>query len=372
MNIKTLEISNFRNYSAARIDLSDGINILYGNNAQGKTNILEALYVGSTTKSQKGSKEKEMINFNAEEAHVRIILEKKSMDYRIDMHLRRNRSKGVAVNGFPIKKSSELYGIVNIISFSPDDLAIIKQGPSERRKFMDMELCQLDKLYLFNLSNYNHVLVQRNNLLKQLVQDKNLRDTLDVWDEQLIKYGEYIISSRIKFVNGLNYIIKDIHNKLSMGKEEIKLNYAPDITIERFSEQLFFNRDKDIFSKSTCTGPHRDDMEFIINGENIRKFGSQGQQRTAALSLKLSEIEIVKQKIGDSPILLLDDVLSELDRDRQNQLLESISQTQTIITCTGLEEFINKRISCDTIYKVTGGTVEKIIDHNKVEERGKQ
>ncbi len=356
MNIKSVEVNNFRNYEEAFVEFDEGVNILYGNNAQGKTNLLEALFFGCTSKSQKGSKEREMIRFGTDEAHIRIVYDKRDIEHKIDMHLKKNRTKGIAIDGNPIKKAAELYGQVNIVSFSPDDLQIIKNGPAERRRFMDMELCQLDRLYLHNLSYYNHALIQKNSLLKTIDIGKT-SDTMDIWDEQLVKYGSYIIDARKRFTDDLNMIIGNIHSSLTLGKEELKIQYMYDVSADSFAEKLFLNRDRDIFLKAVSVGPHRDDMEFLINGDSVRKFGSQGQQRTTALSLKLAEIELVKNKIGDNPVLLLDDVLSELDRDRQTMLLGSVKDTQTIISCTGLEEFIENRLECDRIYHVENGHI---------------
>lgn len=357
MIIKSLELANFRNYEELNISFDKGTNILYGDNAQGKTNILEAIYVSATTKSHKGSKDKEIINFNKEEAHIRTYLEKEGVETRVDMHLRKNKSKGIAIDGQKIKKAADLMGLLNVVFFSPEDLSIIKDGPAERRRFADMELCQLDSFYLYNLNHYNKIIGQRNKLLKDMYFQPELKETLNIWDSQLVSFGSKIIERREQFVKQLSEIIFDIHKKLSGGKEELVINYEPDVSIENFEKQMKYNQDKDIKLKQTTTGPHRDDFSFIVNGVDIRKYGSQGQQRTAALSLKLSEIELVKKISKDTPVLLLDDVLSELDSNRQNYLLNSIGNIQTIITCTGLDEFINNRFEINKIFKVTNGTV---------------
>lgn len=357
MIIKSLEIKNFRNYETLSIDFEEKNNIFFGDNAQGKTNILEALYLCGTTKSHKGSKDKEMIKLGQDEAHLRMIVEKDGADKKIDMHLKKNKSKGAAIDGIPIRKSSEILGIVNMVFFSPEDLSIIKNGPEMRRKFIDMELCQLDRIYLSNLDNYNKTLKQRNNLLKQILFNNSLKDTLDVWDEQLIRFGKQIIKRREKFIEELSEIVTDIHFRLSGETENLKMLYAPNVSDDEFEKKIISNREKDLYIGSTSTGPHRDDIYFFIKDVDIRKFGSQGQQRTSALSLKLSEIELVKKKINDNPVLLLDDVLSELDRKRQNHLLNSIVNTQTIITCTGLEEFVLNRFNIDKTYEVINGHV---------------
>lgn len=359
MIVKSLELSNFRNYENLSLEFSPSTNILYGDNAQGKTNILEAVFLCATTKSHKGSKDREIIKLQSEEAHIRMRINRDDVDHRLDMHLKKNKPKGVAINGIPIKRSSELFGIINVVFFSPEDLSIIKNGPSERRRFIDMELCQLSKLYLHNLINYNKVLNQRNNLLKQIGFNKSLLDTLYVWDQQLIHFGSALIKERDSFMKSMNKLIIALHKKLSDGKEELEIVYEPNVAENEFENKLKKSMERDIALKVTNVGPHRDDLSFLINGQDVRKYGSQGQQRTAALSLKLAEIELVKQVTKDKPILLLDDVLSELDRKRQNQLLDSIVGIQTIVTCTGLEEFVNNRIETDRIYKVIQGTVEQ-------------
>lgn len=357
MIIKRLELADYRNYETLDLEFDQGTNILYGDNAQGKTNILEAIYLAATTKSHKGSKDKEMIGFGKEEAHIRTYLEKEGVGTRVDMHLRKAGSKGIAIDGQKIKKAAELLGLCNVVFFSPEDLSIIKNGPAERRRFVDMELCQLDSFYLYNLNHYNKIVNQRNKLLKDMYMNPELKDTLAIWDSQLVSFGSKIIERRKLFVDQLNEIIYEIHKKLSGGKEELIISYEPDVAIEEFEKSLRYNQDRDIRMKQTSIGPHRDDFAFLNKDVDIRKYGSQGQQRTAALSLKLSEIELVKKIAKDTPILLLDDVLSELDSNRQNYLLNSIGDIQTIITCTGLEEFVNNRFEVNKIYKVNNGVV---------------
>ncbi len=357
MIIKSIELSNFRNYESLDLDFDYGTNILYGNNAQGKTNILEAVSVSGTTRSHKGSKDKEMIRFGEEEAHIKTVVNKKDMDYQIDVHMKKNKTKGIAVNKVPLKKASELFGILNIVFFSPEDLNIIKNGPSERRRFLDSELCQLDKIYLSDLAKYNKILNQRNKLLKDMVFRPDLKETLPIWDAQLIDYGKRIIKRRKSFVDELNEIVFNIHKQISGEKEELVLKYEPNIDDAFFHDELNRAKERDMRFCQTSVGPHRDDMQFSVFDVDIRKYGSQGQQRTSALSLKLAEIELVKRNINETPILLLDDVLSELDSSRQNYLLNSIHDIQTIITCTGLDEFIKNRFKIDKIFNVVEGVV---------------
>ena len=326
MTIESIELKNYRNYEELHMELSQGTNILYGDNAQGKTNILEAVYVCCTTKSHRGAKDRDMIRFGEDESHIKLQIKKGAVPCRIDMHLKKNKTKGIAVDGIPIRKASQLFGLVNVVFFSPEDLNIIKNGPSERRRFIDMELCQLDKVYVHSLVQYNKVLLQRNKLLKELGFHPEYEATLDVWDEQLVRFGKEVIKARRAFIDELEAAVRK-------------------------------SRPQDMKQKTTLAGPHRDDISFVVNGIDIRRFGSQGQQRTAALSLKLSELELVKKISRDDPVLLLDDVLSELDSSRQNQLLDAIQDIQTMITCTGLEDFVNHRFHIDKIFKVEEGKV---------------
>lgn len=359
MIIQSIELKNFRNYEDLQISFDQGTNILFGDNAQGKTNILEAAYLSGTTKSHKGSKDKEMIRFGEQESHLRTVVIKQGREYQIDMHLRKNRSKGIAIGQVPIKKASELFGILNIVFFSPEDLNIIKNGPAERRRFLDSELCQLDRIYLSDLTNYNKILNQRNKLLKDMVYRPELSDTLPVWDMQLVETGKKIIRRRKQFVEELNEIVYGIHYKISGEKEKLLLKYEPNIDDTFFEDELNRMKERDRKLCQTSVGPHRDDLLFSIQGVDIRKYGSQGQQRTSALSLKLSEIELVKKSIHDTPVLLLDDVLSELDSNRQNYLLNNIYDIQTIITCTGLDEFVKNRFQINKVFQVISGTVSE-------------
>ncbi|MBY0758690.1 MULTISPECIES: DNA replication/repair protein RecF [Sellimonas] len=357
MVIQSLKLKNFRNYELLDMEFHPQTNILHGDNAQGKTNILEAVYLAGTTKSHRGTKDRDMIAFGKEESHIEVQVLKNGVPFRIDLHLKKNSPKGIAINRMPIKRASELFGIINFVFFSPEDLNIIKNGPAQRRRFMDLELSQLDRVYLKNLSDYNRVLNQRNRLLKDLSWQEGVRDTLDVWDMQLVRYGTEVMERRKKFIQELNEITGDIHEKLTGNRERMTMHYEPSSGSLSLEEALKKNKERDIRMKSTSVGPHRDDICFQVKEMDIRTFGSQGQQRTAALSLKLAEIELVKQVIHDTPVLLLDDVLSELDKHRQNYLLDSIHDIQTLITCTGVEEFVNHRFSINKVFLVRNGQV---------------
>lgn len=357
MVIDSIDLKDFRNYREMSVSLSPGINIFYGDNAQGKTNLLEAVYVGCTSKSHRSSKDRELIRFSSDESHIKIRLLKKDVPYRIDIHIKKNRSKGIALNGLPLRRASELFGIANVIFFSPEDLSIIKNGPGERRRFLDMELCQLDRLYTFDLISYNRVMDQKNRLLKSFETGDELKGMLDIYNEKLVEHGTKLINKRRKFIEDINNIISDIHSNITSGKEKLLISYEVDVDPEGFMKELEKNREREIRQRTCLTGPHRDDMCFCINDLDIRHFGSQGQQRTAALSLKLSEIRIVEAITGEMPVLLLDDVLSELDRKRQTMLLDSLGDIQTLITCTGLDDFIDNRFHMDKIFNVTDGRI---------------
>lgn len=365
MIVQSLSLADFRNYGLQTIEFSRGVNIFYGDNAQGKTNILEAIYLCSTNKSYRGSRDRDMIRFGCEEAHLKLIGEKREIPYRIDMHLKKNKSKGIAVNSVPIRKASELLGLLHVVFFSPEDLQLIKNGPSERRRFLDMELCQLDKIYMQQLAGYNRCLVQRNALLKEAGIRPDSLATLDVWDKQLCECGWQVIRRRAQFVQEIAPYIRDIHKRLSGEREELDISYEPNVEEDMFESVLEKNRDRDLRMKQTMTGPHRDDIRFLVKRRgsdqttDIRTFGSQGQQRTAALSVKMAEIELVKQKTGDTPVLLLDDVLSELDSSRQTYLLDGIRDIQTMITCTGLDDLVSHRFHMDRIFRVENGTVKQ-------------
>ncbi len=358
MIIESIQFDHFRNYDRLSLALDPGTNLFYGDNAQGKTNILEAVYLCGTTRSHRGSRDREMIQFSKDESHIRMQMRKQDQSYRIDMHLKKNRAKGIAINGVPIRKASELVGLGNYVFFSPEDLNMIKNGPSERRRFLDMELCQLDSIYYRQLADYNKILMQRNSLLKDYEFRKDADGLLDILDEQLIQYGSEVMKRRREFVNQVAEIVAKIHFNLSGKREQLTVLYDCDTDETKFSLKLAESRQRDIRTKMTNTGPHRDDLSFLANDVDIRRFGSQGQQRTAALSLKLAEIEIVRQRVKDTPVLLLDDVLSELDSNRQEYLLEQIHDIQTLITCTGVDEFVNHNFKINKTFQVVAGGVK--------------
>lgn len=382
MYIESIELKDFRNYDYLSLDFDERVNLLYGDNAQGKTNILEAVCLAATVRSHRGAKDEEMIRVpgigkqrsmsgsdsskdfkSAEEtkddAHIKIIVKKQFTTDRIDIHLKKNKAKGIALNGIPVRRAADIFGILQIVFFCPEDLDIIRRGPGVRRHFLDMDISRINSLYLNQLLGYNKVLESRNKLLKKISfsgKESDLK-TLDILDEQLVSLGNEIISERMKYIRKLNILISSIHAGLSGNTEKAMLVYEPQTTEKLFLRELERSREKDIKTGQTGIGPHRDDFTFSVNGADVKKFGSQGQKRTAALSLKLAQIDIAKGMTGELPVLLLDDVLSELDFNRQKFLLERIERLQTIITCTGRDSLIKQEFSVDRIFKVSEGRV---------------
>lgn len=360
MYIQTIELKNYRNYQHVSVDFDPSVNIIYGENAQGKTNLIEAIYMCATSKSHRLSKDNEIVRLGEDAAHIHLNFMKEDVEEVIDMHLKVRGKKNIAINKMSILKLNELFGMVNVIMFSPEDLGLIKNGPKERRRFIDLELSQLNPLYMYYLSHYHKVLKQRNKLLKSTSSKEDILPLIEVFDEQLSQYGFKVIEMREEFIEALNPVYKEKHYQISGGKESVNLVYERSCEKENFKKMLSDQVDKDLRRKTTSVGPHRDDLMFMMNGIDLRRFGSQGQQRTAALSLKLSEIDLVKSQIDDTPILLLDDVLSELDHNRQIYLTSHLEDIQTFITCTGVEDFVTNTMQKYQLYEVKSGNVTKM------------
>lgn len=367
MYIKSISFSGFRNLTDRSLELNRGINIFHGSNAQGKTNILEAVFICATGRSQRTRSEDELIKFGERESHIRLSSNNGVGSDRIDVHIKYGSKKGMAVNGIPLKSYNELFGTVYIVMFSPEDLDLIKAGPSIRRRMMDFELCQLSPVYCHSLRQYYKILKQRNKLLKSASGGSKAGfrpppelDSIDIWDSQLADYGKSIVTARRSFVTELGVYSAKKHSEITQTAEFLKLEYIPETDGAELYDKLKKNIKKDIFYGSTQNGPHKDDIAFIINGIDARKFGSQGQQRTAALSSKLAQAQLIAEKTGKSPVLLLDDVMSELDEARQKCLMEHVNEMQTLITCTGIEDSIRKYSDKSTVFEVSAGNVNKI------------
>lgn len=351
MVIKSISLVDYRNIEKINIDLSPDVNLFYGDNAQGKTNILEAIYICATGRSQRTHISKELIRFGAQSAHIQLMASKGEFTDKINIHIKPNNKKGIAINNITVKNINELFGTINVIFFSPQDLLLVKEGPALRRRYMDMELCQLSRIYAYNLSSYYRILRERNLFLKN--NPDNVM--MDIYDEKLVEYGIKIMAERQKFVEELNVSADSIHRDITGKKESLEVKYIKNVSEESFYNKLKCDLKRDILYGSTSHGIHKDDLIFEINGINARDYGSQGQQRTVCLSLKLAEIYIVKNTLEHMPVLLLDDVLSELDRSRQLYILDSIKNIQTIITSTGIDDLKEKENV--KIFNVKGGKV---------------
>lgn len=343
MNVESIRLINFRNYHNLNINLNKNINIFVGKNAQGKTNLLEAIYFCAMGKSFRTNRDKEIINFNKHEAYIGAKININKREKIIEIKLEKDRPKRIKVNKIELKNFKELNSGLNVVIFSPDDLKLIKDGPGEKRNFLDMSISQIKPVYKYNINKYNKILFQRNNLLKSNKPKSHIINLLEIFDIQLAKIGTEIIIYRIQFIENLSKIAKEIHKKLTLEREELNLNYNSNVNIsdkniieKKFLEQLKTNVDKDLITGITSIGPHRDDIQIQINGIDARVFASQGQQRTIVLSIKLSEVEIIKMERGVYPVLLLDDVYSELDLDRRKYLTETFKDMQTIITSTDI------------------------------------
>lgn len=379
MIIKSLSVSDFRNHSSTTLALSPGVNILVGDNAQGKTNLLEAVYLTCVGKGWRTNKDREMIKFDADTALVRTCIRKSFGDCTVEISLSRTAKKSIKINSIPIQRMGELMGQVNCVFFSPDELRLIKEAPVDRRRFLDIDISQIDKTYFYALLRYNKILLQRNALLKN--SKENIVAGLEIWDRQLANIGAQIIARRLVFIEQLRREVAKVHNYLTEGCEKIELCYInittgesessdfdtakvqpsdvsllPSERIEQILiEQLFSAREKDMRLRTTTIGPHRDDVKILVNDRDVRHFASQGQQRTVALSLKLAELEIFRAATGEMPILLLDDVLSELDVKRQSRLVRALKKCQSIITSTTLPQLPEKESS---VFKIQSGMVE--------------
>lgn len=333
MYIKKIKLKNFRNYEEQEINLNKNINIFYGDNAQGKTNILESIFMCATGKSFRSKKDQELIKFNKENSFIEVEYKKIDREGKIKIEI--GDKKLIYINGIKVKKLSEILGNVNVVIFSPDDINILKNGPASRRKFLDIMISQLRPLYVYNLNLFLKTLEQRNNYLRQIKFEKKSQDLLDIWDEKLADYAQNVYNYRKEFIEKIINKINDIHKEITDGKEEIKIKYISDfMNKEQFLEILKKSRDVDIMKGYTSKGIHRDDFVLLINDKQVNIYGSQGQHRTAILSLKMSELQIVFDEIGEYPVLLLDDFMSELDKNRINNFIKKIDDIQVIITCT--------------------------------------
>ena len=358
MFIDKISLINFRNYSNINLEFIDGVNIFKGNNAQGKTNVLEAIFFCSLGRSHRTSKDKELIKWEEDFFSILCSIKTGRIDKVINIKLDSKNNKFVEVNKKKLNRISELFGTLNVVMFSPEDLRIVKESPAMRRKFLDMEISKLDNIYFHNLVSYNKIIAERNNLLKQRNIDHLI---LDIYDEEASKYGALIIQRRLKYLLDLNRHAKKIHSEITSGKEVIDFVYKTNIDINDISNslknKLSESRASDIDRGYTGSGPNRDDFSIEINDMDAKIYGSQGQQRTSVLSIKFSSLEIIKEVTGEYPILLLDDVLSELDNSRKEYILSSISNIQTFITMTGYDNDNIEKLENVKIFNVNSGNI---------------
>ncbi len=368
MYIKKIFLNNFRNLQNKKLNLNSGLNILIGNNGQGKTNFLESIYFMATAKSHRTNIDREMINWNKEKCLIQILIKKKNYEIKLLVSIKGSK-KEIQINNTSVDKISELIGILNVVIFSPEDLELIKGGPANRRDFLDVEVSQVSPVYYDLLKKYNHILSQRNKLLKDFKMKKeNQNNQLEIWDEQLINMGSKIIYKRIKVIDKLKILARLNQRKITGGIENLEMSYESslgDIKYDLedikfiFNNKLVNNRKKEIDRGYTIYGPHRDDIKLEINKKDVRRYGSQGQQRTVALALKLSELEFMKSEIGEYPVLLLDDVFSELDFNRKKLLLNHINKNiQTILTDTEFN-ILNELSDKASLFNVHQGKIKK-------------
>ena len=359
MFIKRLQMLNYRNYNVLDINLGPHVNVFMGDNAQGKTNILEGIYYCAFARSHRTSKDRELINWNADNALLSVSVGRERLDKRIDISILKDGKKAIQINKIKIKKIGELFGNFNVVMFSPEDLKIIKDSPGVRRKFIDMELCQLNPKYYYNLVQYNKVLNERNSILR----NRNInKDILEVYDMQLVEFGYNIIMERLEYIKKLNKYSEKIHSDITSGKEKIEFRYTSTIKdLENIKDNFYAllekNRVRDSERGITSVGPHRDDFIVLINDIDTKSYGSQGQQWTAVLTIKFASLKIIKELTGEHPVLLLDDVLSELDFSRKRYILSTIGDIQTIITCTGIEDLYEYLDDKSKVFKVKDGEI---------------
>lgn len=370
MILNDLSLIQYRNYSELALSFGKGLNILIGENAQGKTNLLESVYALAMTKSHRTSNEQELIQWGKSEASIRGTLERGAGKLPLEIIFSKKGRK-TKVNHIEQKKLSDYIGQMNVVLFAPEDLSLVKGGPQLRRKFLDMELGQINPIYLHDLVQYQGVLKQRNRYLK-LLAEKKQEDTvyLDVLTDQLAEFGSRVLAERFKYIERLELLADQFHQKISHQKETLGIEYVSSFGADKklkaeeiqlaFLEKLKASRSRELFKQSTLAGPHRDDIIFLVNGKETQSFGSQGQQRTTVLSVKLAEINLMKEETGEYPILLLDDVMSELDEARQLQLLETIEgKVQTFLTTTTIDNLKNKISVKPEVFHVKQGSIER-------------
>ncbi len=335
MHVTRLKLANYRNYKVLDFEPHPGLTLLFGDNAQGKTNVLESVYLCAVGRSHRTNHDSELVAKGEDAAYIRADVLRGGIDRRIEVRLMRNGRKQIRIDGAAIARMGDLMGCLNAVLFSPEELSLVKEGPHARRRFLDVLLCQTSRAYFYSLVSYQRALSQRNTLLKAMrEQDQRRSSQLEVWEEQLALHSTALHTARKGAMERIAPAASALHERIAGGAEALTLRYKGDLYGRELKDMLAANREDDIRRKSTGRGPHRDDFSVVVDGTDLRAFGSQGQQRTAALSIKLAEAACMEQMSGEQPVLLLDDVLSELDSGRQKRLLETVSDRQAILTCT--------------------------------------
>lgn len=368
MLVNQISLGNYRNYRELKMDFHPNLNILLGGNAQGKTNVLEAIFYAATGKSHRTNHDYELVLWGEKFFRIVLSCRRNIGSVKIEIAARVDGKKILKVNNQPQKRLSDLIGTINVVLFSPEDMLLVKGSPSVRRRFLDIEISQISNVYCHHLVNYNKVVSQRNNLLKAIREQRESAEMLDIWDMQLVEYGSFLIKKRSDVLEKINPMAKAIHSRITEGKEELFLSYLPSVEIpkkdseisleEYYLKRLKENRYGEIARGTSLLGPHRDDIEITVGNTSIRSFGSQGQQRTCALSMKLAEIEFMKSETGEYPVLLLDDVMSELDAGRRKFLFEVMDgKVQTFVTSTGVEDFFLPIGNKSRIFEVKDGKI---------------
>lgn len=370
LRVKDVRLINFRNYDSLSLELNPNMNLFIGKNAQGKTNLLESIYISAMGRSFRTNRDLELIEFNKEQAYVGVNIDINGLNRFIEVKLDKDRPKRIRINKNELKNYKELYSGLNVVTFYPEDLRLVKDGPSERRRFLDLEISQIRPVYNYNLSKYNKILFQRNNVLKSRKFSSNIEEILEIFDLQIAKIGTEIIKERMKYIEELSRISDDIHRQIVLRDESLTIDYMTNIPVlasKKEMEKLYIktlkdNIKRDVETNTTTYGPHRDDMKILLDGKDMKIYGSQGQQRTIVLSMKLSEIEIIKNERGSYPVLLLDDVFSELDVNRRRYLLNSLKEIQTIITATDSIDLEELKEIEKTMFYVEQGQLKKILN----------
>lgn len=367
MYINRLKLNSFRNYELLNIEFQRNFNIIYGNNAQGKTNILESIFICASGRSHRKSKDAELVRLGQEEYNIKIEYEKENREQSIEINYKKNEGKSVKINDVKESKIGKIIGNLNVVIFSPEDITVMKEGPGERRRFIDITISQIKPSYFYDLQQYKKVLIQRNNLLKEIQINRKLIDTLEVWDQSMVNIGSRIIKVRKDYIERLNRNAAIRHSVLTNQGEKLEIKYKKSVKDENaedineikkyFIRAIEHYRNIEIAKGITLVGPQRDDFDMYVNGLNVGLYGSQGQKRTTVLSMKLSEIDIMYEETGELPILLLDDVMSELDQERQDHLLKCLENIQTFITCTEKDFFENKLGNNSKYYKIENGNI---------------